>query len=92
MDVFKRFKAEVENQPCLRIKSVRYDRSGEYYSRYDGSGEQRPGPFVRYLEECGLVPQYSIPGSPSMNGVSERRNLTPRDMVRSMISHSSLLE
>ena len=92
MHVFKRFKAEVENQPGLRIKSVRYDHGGEYYSQYDGSGEQRPGPFVRYLEECGILPQYSISGSPSMNGVFERRNLTPRNMVRSMISHSSLLE
>lgn len=92
LDVFKRFKAEVENQLDQRIKSVRSDRGGEYYGRYDGSGEQRPGPFARYLEECGIVPQYTMPGSPSMNGVSERRNRTLKDMVRSMISHSSLPE
>ena len=29
-------------------------------------------------------------GSPSMNGVVERRNRTLKDMVRSMISHSNL--
>ena len=29
-------------------------------------------------------------GSPSMNGVAERRNRTLKDMVRSMISHSNL--
>ncbi|WZZ65153.1 hypothetical protein YC2023_076523 [Brassica napus] len=34
----------------------------------------------------------TMPGSPSMNGVSERRNRTLKDMVRSMISHSSLPE
>ena len=62
------------------------------YSRYDGSGEQRPGPFANFLEECGIVPQYTMPGSPSMNGVAERRNRTLKDMVRSMISHSSLPE
>ena len=28
-------------------------------------------------------------GSPSMNGVAERRNITLKDMVRSMISHSN---
>ncbi|CAH8267188.1 unnamed protein product [Arabidopsis lyrata] len=92
LDVFKKFKAEVECQLDRRIKSVRSDRGGEYYGRYDGSGEQRPGLFARYLEECGIVPQYTMPGSPSMNGVSERRNRTLKDMVRSMISHSTLPE
>ena len=33
-----------------------------------------------------------MPGSPSMNGVAERRNMTFKDMVRSMISHSTLPE
>ena len=92
LDVFKTFKAEVENQLNKRIKCVRSDRGGEYYGRYDGSGEQRPGPFAKFLEECGIVPQYTMPGSPSMNGVAERRNRTLKDMVRSMISHSSLPE
>ena len=40
--MFKTFKAEVENQLNKRIKSVRSDHGGEYYGRYDGSGEQRP--------------------------------------------------
>ncbi|RVX17043.1 Retrovirus-related Pol polyprotein from transposon TNT 1-94 [Vitis vinifera] len=92
LDVFKTFKAEVELQLNKRIKSVRSDRGGEYYGRYDGSGEQRLGPFAKYLEECGIVPQYTMPGSPSMNGVAERRNRTLKDMVRSMISHSTLPE
>ncbi|RVW36529.1 Retrovirus-related Pol polyprotein from transposon TNT 1-94 [Vitis vinifera] len=92
LDVFKTFKAEVELQLNKRIKSVRSDRGGEYYGRYDGSGEQHPGPFAKYLEECGIVPQYTMPGSPNMNGVAERRNRTLKDMVRSMISHSTLPE
>jgi len=92
LDVFKSFKVEVENQLNKRIKSVRSDCGGEYYDRYDGSGEQRPGPFARYLEECGIVPQHIMPGSPRMNGVAERRNRTLKDMVRSMICHSTLLE
>ncbi|KAK9714501.1 hypothetical protein RND81_06G099300 [Saponaria officinalis] len=78
LDMFKAFKAEVELQLNKRIKVVRSDRGGEYYGRYDGS------------EECGIVPQYTMPGSPSMNGVAERRNRTLKDMVRSMISHSTL--
>ncbi|KAH9688238.1 Integrase catalytic domain-containing protein [Citrus sinensis] len=92
LDVFKTFKAEVELQLNKRIKNVRSDRGGEYYGRYDGSGEQRLGPFAKYLAERGIVPQYTMPGSPNMNGVSERRNRTLKDMVRSMISHSTLPE
>ena len=55
-DVFKNFKAKVENQLSKKIKVVRYDRGGEYYGRYDGFGEQRLGPFAKYLMECGIVP------------------------------------
>ena len=48
--MFKSFKVEVENQLNKRIKNFRFDRSGEYYGKYDGSGEQRPGPFSKFLE------------------------------------------
>ncbi|RZC19828.1 Serine carboxypeptidase 1 [Glycine soja] len=48
------------------------------------------GSFAKHLEECGIVPQYTMSGSPSMNGVVERRNRTLKDMVRSMICHSNL--
>ena len=89
-EVFKSFKIEVKNQLNKRIKNVRSDHGGEYYGKYDGSGEQRSGPFAKFLEECGIVPQYTMPGSPSMNGVVERRNRALKDMVRSMISHSNL--
>ena len=88
LDVFKSFKVKVENQFNKRIKNVRSDRGGEYYGKYDSSGEERLGPFAEFLEEFGIVPQYTIPGSPSMNGVAKRRNRMLKDMVRNMISHS----
>ena len=47
---------------------------------------------MRYLQECGIVPQYTMSGTPSQNGVVERRNWTLKNMVRSMINHSSLPE
>ncbi|KAL5774802.1 hypothetical protein ACOSP7_012359 [Xanthoceras sorbifolium] len=50
------------------------------------------GPFAKFLEECGIVPRYTMPGSLSMKGVAERLNRTLKDMVRSMISHSTLPE
>ncbi|KAJ4728701.1 Retrovirus-related Pol polyprotein from transposon TNT 1-94 [Melia azedarach] len=63
LDVFKNYKAKVENQLSKRIKTVKSDRGGEYYGRYDGSGEQHPGPFAKFLKECGIVPQYTMPES-----------------------------
>ncbi|KAL6334689.1 hypothetical protein AAG906_021246 [Vitis piasezkii] len=86
------FKVEVENQLSKKLKAVRSDHGGEYYGRYDGSGEQHPGPFAKYLMECGIVPQCTMSGTPSQNGVAERQNCTFKDMVRSMISHSTLPE
>ncbi|RDY10613.1 hypothetical protein CR513_04830, partial [Mucuna pruriens] len=76
------FKAEVELQLGKKIKAIKSDCDGEYYDRYDGSGEQCLGLFALFLKECGIVTQYTMPGKPSMNGVVERRNWTLKDMVR----------
>ena len=89
LDKFKIFKAEVENQHNLKIKIVRSDRGGEYYGRHTPYG-QIPGPFARFLQENGIVAQYSTPGEPQQNGVAERHNRTLMDMVRSMMSYSTL--
>ena len=87
MDVFKNYKVEVENQLNKRIKSVRSDYGREYYGRYDRSGEQRPWPFAKFLDECSIVPLYTMLGYPHMNGVADKRNRTLKDMVRNMITH-----
>ena len=42
--------------------------------------------FGLHLKQCGIVSQLMPPGTPQCNGVSERRNRTLLDMVRSMIS------
>ena len=65
------------------------DRGGEYYGRFTDQG-QRPGPFAKFLEENGIVAQYTTLGTPQQNGVAERRNRTLMDMVRSMTSVSNL--
>ena len=46
----KKFKIEFENQLAKRIKSIRFDRGGKYYDRYDGLGEQHLELFVKFLE------------------------------------------
>jgi len=77
---FKEFQNEVENQRGKKIKALRSDRGGEYLSHE----------FSTHLKSCGIVPQLTPPGTPQRNGVSERRNRTLLDMVRSMMSQSDL--
>ena len=77
---FREYKAEAEKQLGLHIKELRSDRGGEYLS----------GEFQSYLTQEGIVSQLSAPGTPQQNGVAERRNRTLQDMVRSMLSYSSL--
>jgi hypothetical protein len=43
-----------------------------------------------FLQENGIVTQYSMSGDPQQNGVAERHNHTLMDMVRSMLSYSTL--
>ena len=43
-----------------------------------------------HLKQCGIVSQLTPPGTPQRNGVSERRNRTLLDMVRSMMSLTNL--
>ncbi|KAJ9566522.1 hypothetical protein OSB04_002488 [Centaurea solstitialis] len=77
---FKEFQNEVQNQLDKRIKFLRSDRGGEYLS----------DKFDNHLMECGIVSQLTPPYTPQMNGVSERRNRTLLDMVRTMMCHSML--
>ena len=72
---FKEFQNEVENQRDKKIKFLRSDRGGEYLSHEFGT----------HLRKCGIVSQLTPPGTPQRNGVSERRNRTLLDMVRSMM-------
>jgi hypothetical protein len=46
---------------------------------------------VRFLQENGIIVQYSMSDDPQQNGVAERRNRTLMDMVRNMLSYSTLL-
>ncbi|KAK8691129.1 hypothetical protein V6N13_074648 [Hibiscus sabdariffa] len=76
--MFKEFKNEVQNQQGKSIKTLRSDRVREYLS------------LDELLKECGIVSQLTPPDTPRWNEVSERRNRTLLDMVRSMMSHNNL--
>nr|GFC15182.1 retrotransposon protein, putative, Ty1-copia subclass [Tanacetum cinerariifolium] len=79
-ETFKVFQKEVENQLGKTIKSLRSDRGGEYMSQE----------FLDHLKEHGIIAHRTPPYTPQHNGVSERRNRTLLDMVRSMMSQSTL--
>ncbi|XP_074303638.1 uncharacterized protein LOC141638108 [Silene latifolia] len=77
---FKEFQNEVLNQLGKTFKAIRSDRGGEYLSQDFGD----------HLRSCGIVSQLTPLGTPQWNGVSESRNRTLLDMVRSMMSHENL--
>ena len=89
LDKFKIFRTEVEKQLGKVIKVVRSDRGGVYYGKHGDAGQLK-GPFAKYLEDSGIVAQFTMPGSPEQNGIAERRNRTLMEMVRSMISRTNL--
>ena len=78
---FREFKNEVDKKYEKSITTLRSDRGGEYLSTES----------TQFLKDYGILAQLTPPYTPQMNGVSERRNRTLLDMVRSMMSFSKLL-
>ena len=76
----KNFRVKWKNHRNKKIKFLRSDRGDKYLS-YE---------FGLQLKQCGIVSQLTPPRTPQRYGVSERRNRTFLDMVRSMISLSDL--
>ena len=76
----KNFRVKWKNHRNKKIKFLRSDRGDEYLS-YE---------FGLQLKQRGIVSQLTPPGTPQRYGVSERRNRTLLDMVRSMMSLTDL--
>ncbi len=74
-DKFKAYKALVENQTCMKIKTLRFDNGGEFV----------PKKFDNLLHECGIQRQISALYTPQENGVAERANRTIMECARNMI-------
>nr|ABA97586.1 retrotransposon protein, putative, Ty1-copia subclass [Oryza sativa Japonica Group] len=77
---FKIYKAEVENQLERKIKRLRSDRGGEYFSNE----------FTSFCEEYGIIHERTPPYSPQSNGVAERKNHTLTEMVNAMLDTAGL--
>ena len=87
----KGIKLKLKTISTKRLKALDLTVVVSTNDRYEDSGEH-PGPFAKFLNECGIIPWYTIPRPLNMNGVGKRPNRTINNMVRSMISHSTLLE
>jgi transposase InsO family protein len=77
---FKTYKAEVENQLERKIKRLRSDRGGEYFS----------GDFSDFCVEHDIIHETTPSYSPQSNVVAERKNRTLTDLVNTMLETSGL--
>jgi transposase InsO family protein len=80
LECFKTYKAEVENQLEKKIKRVRSNRGGEYFSNE----------FDLFCAENGIIHERTPPYSPQSNGVAERNNRTLMDLVNAMLGTSGM--
>ena len=58
--------------------------------RSDHGGEYLLGEFRQSLEDYGITSQLAAPSQPQQNSVAERKNITLLEMVRLMMSYTSL--
>ena len=79
-DMFKKYKTEVENQLERKIKVLRSDRGGEYFSDN----------FNTFCEEHGIIHQCTAPYTPQQNGLAERKNRTLQEMINCMLNNAKL--
>jgi transposase InsO family protein len=75
-DMFKEFKALVENQTEKRIKVLRTDNGGEFMGMN----------LKEFCKKCGISRKNTTPYTPQHNGVAERMNMTLMEKARCMLS------
>ena len=62
--MFKKWKYLAKNETGRRLKCLRFDNGGEYYSKE----------FDSYYSHNGIHREKTVPGTPQENGVLERMN------------------
>ena len=80
LEIFLKWKAQVENQTGRKIKVLRTDNGEEYKS----------DPFLKVCQDCGIVQHFTVRKTPQQNGVSECMNKTLVEKVRCMLSNAEL--
>ena len=89
LHIFNSFKAIVELKLRKKIRYVNLDKCGEYYGRYS-EASKNPDPLTKCLQEHCIETSYTLLDTPEHNGIAERRNETLMDIMRCMLTHSSL--
>lgn len=79
-DIFKEFKARVENQTGKKIITLRSDNGKEYCNQS----------MDEFLRKNGIVHQTTVPYTPEQNGVAERMNRTLVEKARCMLFEANL--
>jgi transposase InsO family protein len=80
LNCFKIYKAGVETQLEKKIKRLRSDLGGEYFSN----------DFDLFCAEHGIIHERTPPYSPQSNGVAERKNCMLSDLVNAMLDTARL--
>ena len=72
VDVLEICLNEVEKQLDRKVKIIRSDKCGEYYGRYDETG-QHPGLFDKLIQKRDICAQYTMSGNKMVyqKGVTE---------------------
>ena len=79
-DTFKKWKALPENETGKRLKCLRSDNGGEYYSKE----------FESYCSHNGIRRENIVPRTPQENGVSKRMNRMTMECARCIRLHAGL--
>jgi transposase InsO family protein len=80
-DKFKAYKALVENEIGMKIKTLHFDYGGKFVSK----------DFDNFLHEYGIQQQTSVPYTPQQNGIAKQTNRTIVKCTRNMIHAQGLL-
>ena len=75
LELFKEFLMEAECQLGKKLKVLRTNGSGKYFSRE----------FIQYLKDSGIVHEKTNPDTPQENGVAEQVNRTLVTMMIVML-------
>ena len=82
LDYFKIYKAEAKNQLERKIKRLRSDHGGEYFSKI----------FNLFCEEHGIVHERMPPYSSQSIRIAEKKNHTLTDLVNAMLDTVGLFK
>jgi len=77
---FKNLARGLQNTRNNSIGSIRSDHEGEFQNEK----------FNNFCEKTGILHNFSAPRTPQQNGVVERKNRSLEELIRTMLSESSL--